>query len=53
MGADQIGVVDVNVIEVPVGLHLGLHGLHDFAFTEDLVVHLDAGDFLEGLGQHG
>jgi len=52
VGADQIGVIDVDVIKVPVGLHLGLHGLNHFAFTEDLMVHLDAGDFLKGLGQH-
>ena len=52
MRTDEVGVVDVAVIEVPAGLHLGLHGLDHFAFAEDLVVHLDAGDFLEGAGQH-
>ena len=51
MRADQVGVVDVAVIEIAVGLHLRLNRLDDFAFAEDLVVDLDAGDFLEGLGQ--
>ena len=51
VGADQVAVVDVAVIEVAVGLHLGLHRLHHLALAEDLVVDLDAGDFLEGLGQ--
>ena len=45
-------VVDVGVVEIAVGLHLRLDRLDDFAFAEDLVVDLDAGDFLEGLGQH-
>ena len=51
MRPDQIGVVDVGVIEIAVRLHLRLHRLHDLAFAEDLVVHLDAGDLLEGFGQ--
>jgi hypothetical protein len=34
-----------------VGLHLRLHRLHDLAFAEQLVIDLDAGDFLERLGQ--
>ncbi len=45
-------VVDIGVVQIAVGLHLRLHGLNHFAFAEDLMVHLDAGDFLEGLGQH-
>jgi hypothetical protein len=49
--ADQVGIVDIGVIEVAAGLHLGLHRLHHFALAEDLVVDLDAGDFLKGLGQ--
>jgi len=52
MGADQIGVVDIGVVQISVGLHLRLHRLHDFAFAEQLVVDPDAGNFLEGLGQH-
>ena len=52
MRADQVGVVDIAVIEVAVRLHLRLNRLDDLAFAEDLVVHLDAGDLLEGLGQH-
>ena len=51
VGADQVGVVDVGVVEIALGLHLGLHRLHHFAFTEELVVDLDAGDLLERLGQ--
>ena len=50
--ADQVGIVDIAVVQVAVGLHLRLDGLHHFALAEDLVVDLDAGDFLEGLGQH-
>mmetsp|Transcript_22310 Transcript_22310/g.35555 ORF Transcript_22310/g.35555 Transcript_22310/m.35555 type:complete len:444 (+) Transcript_22310:619-1950(+) len=49
---DQVGVVDVAVIEVPLGLHLCLYSLHHFALAEDLVVDLDAGDFFKGLGQN-
>ena len=51
VSADQVAVIDIGVIQVAVGLHLGLHGLHDLAFTEKLVVDLDAGDFLERFGQ--
>ena len=51
VGADQVAVVDVAVIEVAVGLHLGLDRLHHLALAEDLVVDLDAGDLLERLGQ--
>jgi hypothetical protein len=51
--ADQIGIVDVNVVEIAVGLHLRLHSLHHFALAKDLVVDLDAGNFLERLGQDG
>ncbi len=49
--ADQVGVVDVAVVQVAVGLHLRLHRLHDLALTQQLVVDLDAGDLGEGLGQ--
>jgi hypothetical protein len=52
VGADQVAVVDIGVVEVAAGLHLGLHGLHHLALAEDLVVDLDAGDFLERLGEH-
>jgi len=33
------------------GLHLGLDLLDDVAFLDDVVLDLDAGDFLEGLGK--
>ena len=49
MGSDQVGIVDIGVIEVPACLHLGLDGLNDFALTKDLVIDLDARDFLECL----
>jgi hypothetical protein len=51
VGADQVGIVDIGVVEVAVGLHLRLHGLHHLALAEELVVDLDAGDLLERLGQ--
>ena len=52
MRADQVGVVDIGVVQVAVRLHLRLHSLDDLALAEDLVVHLDAGDPLERLGEH-
>ena len=51
MRADQVGVVDIGVVEIAVRLHLRLNRLDDLAFAEDLVVDLDPGDLLEGLGQ--
>ena len=51
MGADQVGVVDIAVIQVPLRLHLGLHRLDNLSFTQKLVVDLDAGDVLERLCQ--
>ena len=51
MGADQVRIVDIGVIEIALGLHLGLHRLHDLALAEQLVVDLDTGNFLESLGQ--
>ena len=51
MRADQVRVVDVGIVQIALGLHLRLHCLHHFAFTEQLVIDLDAGDFLEGFGQ--
>ena len=51
MSADEIGIVDIGVVEIAVRLHLGLHRLHDLAFAEELMIDLDAGDILENLGQ--
>jgi hypothetical protein len=48
---DQIGVVDVAVLQVAVRLHLRLNRLNDLAFAEILVGYLDPGDFEEGLGE--
>jgi len=42
MRADEVRVVDVAVIEVAAGLHLGLDRLHDFTLAQKLVVDLDA-----------
>jgi hypothetical protein len=50
--ADQVGVVDEHVVDVAPGLELGLHGLDDVALAHDLHVDPDAGDLLEGAGQH-
>ncbi len=43
MRADEVRVVDIAIIQVAVGLHLGLDRLDDFPFAEDLVIDLDAG----------
>jgi hypothetical protein len=51
VGADQVGIVDVGIVEITLGLHLGLDGLDHLAFAEQLVVHFDAGDLFEGLGE--
>ena len=51
MGADEVGIVDIGVVEIAVRLHLGLHRLHDLAFAEELMIDFDAGDILEDLGQ--
>lgn len=48
---DQVGVVDIGVIQVLIGLYLGLNGLNDFIFIKDLVVDFDIGDFFECFGQ--
>jgi hypothetical protein len=50
--ADQVGVVDIGVIDVFAGLHLRLQLLDHVAFADQVVGDLDAGDLGEGLGQH-
>mmetsp|Transcript_7763 Transcript_7763/g.11379 ORF Transcript_7763/g.11379 Transcript_7763/m.11379 type:complete len:387 (-) Transcript_7763:31-1191(-) len=52
VGADQIRVIDIGIIKIALRLHLGLNRLYHFALAEDLVVHLDTGDFFKGFGQH-
>jgi hypothetical protein len=52
MGADQVAVVDVHVIDAAARLHLRLKLLDHVSFLNEIVFHLDAGDFLEGFG-HG
>jgi hypothetical protein len=49
---DQIGIVDVHVIDVAARLHLGLQLLDDVALLDEIVGDLDARDLAEGLGQH-
>jgi len=51
MRSNQVRVVDVGIIQIAVGLHLSLHGLDDFALTQQLMVHFDAGNFLKRLRQ--
>ena len=50
--ADEVVVVDKGVVDRLAGLHLGLQLLDDVAFLDHVVGDLDAGDLLEGLGQH-
>ena len=52
MGADQVRVVDIAVIQVSLGLHLCLNSLHHFTFTQDLVIDFDTGDFFKCFGQN-
>ena len=49
--ADQVGVGDPAVVDRLARLHRGLQLLDDVAFLDDVVLDLDAGDLLEGLGQ--
>jgi hypothetical protein len=49
--ADQVGVVDPAVVDGLARLHGGLQLLDHVAFLDHVVLDLDAGDFLEGLGQ--
>ncbi len=51
MGADRVGLIDVSVVRIAPLLHLRLHRLHPFAFAQELMIDLDAGDCLEGLGE--
>jgi hypothetical protein len=50
--ADQVGVADPAVVDRLAGLHRGLQLLDHVAFLDQVVLDLDAGDFLEGLGQN-
>ena len=52
MGADQVGVVDVGVIDVAPGLHLGLQLLDDITLLDEVVGDLQAGDVGKGAGEH-
>jgi hypothetical protein len=51
VSADEIGIVDPAVIDILARLHLGLDLLDHVTFLDDVVLDLDAGDFLKGLGQ--
>ena len=52
VGADQVAVVDVGVIDVLARLHLRLQLFHHIAFADEVMGHLDAGDRLKGRGQN-
>ena len=51
VGTDQVGVGDPAVINRLAGLHGGLQLLDHVAFADQVVLDLDTGDFLKGLGQ--
>ena len=51
MGSDQVGIIDIAIIEITLCLHLGLDSLNDFTFTQQLVIDLDTGNLLKGTGQ--
>ena len=50
--ADQIRVVDIGIIDIFAGLHLGLEFFNHVAFTNQIMSQLDSGDGLKGRGQH-
>ena len=52
MRTDQVGVIDVGVINVTTGLHLGLQFFDHVTFTDQVMGQLDPGDFREGFGQN-
>lgn len=52
MGANQVAIVDVGVIDVFARLHLSLQLFHDIAFADQVMGDLDAGDGGESRGQH-
>ncbi len=51
VGADQVGVVDVTVVDVLAGLHLRLQLLDHVAFLHQVVPQANAGDLAEGASQ--
>ena len=51
VGADEVGIADPAVVDRLAGLHRSLQLLHDVTLLDDVVLDLDAGDLLEGLGQ--
>ena len=52
VGADQVAVVDIGVIDVFAGLHLRLQLFDHVTFTDQVMGDLDAGDRGEGGRQH-
>ena len=50
MGADQVAVVDIGVVDVLPRLHLRLQLLDDVALADQVMGELDAGDGGERLG---
>ena len=51
MCADQVGIVDVGIVDVFPGLHLRLHFLNDIAYLDQVVGYANAGDVVERLRQ--
>jgi hypothetical protein len=50
--ADEVGVVDIGVVDVFAGLHLRLQTLNNIALADQIVRDLNAGDRGEGWRQH-
>jgi hypothetical protein len=48
---DEVGVVDINVVDAPAGRELRLQLLHQVALPDDVVRHVDARDLGKGLGE--
>ena len=48
MGANQIGIIHISIVDVLPGLHLQLQLFHHITFANQVVGDLDAGDAGEG-----
>ena len=51
MRANQVGVIDVGVVDVLTRLHLRLQLLYHIALLNEVVVNSNTGDFKESLSQ--
>ena len=52
VGADQVTIVDIGVIDILARLHLGLQLFHHITFTNQVMGDLDAGNRGKGRGQN-